>query len=130
LDGLFPGVHRLKAQQLFKALMNEAKPVVAYLQQSDSEVDPDAVKRVIRSFVGSKRREGCLPRAYRHVLRESLAELLPSGLTGSRLAEAIHEARVVHGYRVADIALHLRVHRATISKIFRSARDSRSRSRR
>lgn len=121
LDMFFPGVPLREAQRRFAALFKQARPVYAYFQQQEADVDAAAVKRVVRSYVGEKLRLARLPHPYRSVLRDSLSELLPFDLHGVDLATAIYEARVVHGYRVVEIAHHLRMHRATVSKIFRTA---------
>ena len=120
LSKLYPGHPFAEAQRRFSALFAEAKPVCAYFQQHDVEVDAEAVKRVIRSYVGENLRLAALPREYRSALRDSLEDLLPPGTPRAELASAIYEARAVHGYRIAEIARHLRVRRATVSKIFHS----------
>ena len=119
LDTLFDAVPIVEAQRRFYALMQEAKPVVAYLQEASLGVDPDAVKRVVRSYVGESLRLGAMPRRYRSILRDSLPVLLPRELSRAELPEAIYRARIEHGYRIIEIARHLRIHRATISRIFR-----------
>jgi putative transposase len=119
LQTLFAGTPFAEAQRRFHELMQQGKPVVAYFDQQQLDVDPDAVKRVIQSYVGGKIRMGALPRRYRSILRNSLPELLPSHLTRPELQRAVYEARVEHGYRVVEIAQHLRMHRVTISRLFR-----------
>jgi putative transposase len=121
----FPGLPLAEARRRFRDLFTEAKPVFAYFKQHDADVDAEAVKRVIRSHVGEQLRLGTLPRQYRSILRDSLADLLPVTLRRSELATAIYEARATHGYRVVEIARHLRMHRETVSKIFRSTCKSR-----
>lgn len=121
LESLYPGEPLKDAQQHFRALMNEAQPVVAYFGPQSAAVDPCAVKRVVRSYVGENLRLGQLPRLFRSALRASLSELFPPGLGRSELPTRIYDARVTHGYRLVEIARHLRLHRATVSRIFRSA---------
>jgi REP element-mobilizing transposase RayT len=125
LETLYSGEPLVEAQRRFRELMNEAQPVFAHFRRHDAEVDPDAVKRVIQSYVGAKLRVGTLPRLYRTALRAPLSELFPPGVKGAELARSIYEARVVHGYKVAEIAIHLRMHRATASRIFRAICKSR-----
>jgi putative transposase len=124
LETLYPGKPLAEAQRRFRDLMNEAQPVFAYFRRHDAEVDPDAVKRVIRSYVGERLRAGTLPRLYRSALRAGLPELFRPGSRGPELARSIHEAHVVHGYRLVEIARHLRMHRATTSRIFNAFRKS------
>ena len=119
LQTLFPDCDLKEAQRRFHDLMQNGKPVVAYLRQQDWSVDPDAVKRVIRSYTGEKLRIGAMPRRYRSVLRPPLDELFRYRLSGTLLAHAIYEARVTDGYRVVEIARQLKMSRATVSKIFR-----------
>ena len=116
---LFNALPIADAQLRFHALMQQAKPVVAYLQEASLGVDPDAVKRVVRSYVGESLRRGALPRRYRTILRDSLPVLLPRELSRADLPAAIYRSRVEHGYRIIEIAYHLRLHRATVSRIFR-----------
>jgi putative transposase len=119
LQMLYGHIPLASAQRQLHEVMQEAKPVAAYFRQLELDPDPDAVKRVIRSYVGENIRLAAMPRRYRSLLRESLPVLLPVGLSGSSLASAIYEARVEHGYRIVEIARHLRMHRAAVSKIFR-----------
>ncbi len=125
LEALFPNDTLREAQRRFHDLMSEADPLVNYLQLSDAAgVDPGATKRVIRSYTGEAVQLGLLPRMYRTALRSSLAELLPDGIAPQQRAAAIYEAHVTNGYTLAEIARELRVRPATVSKIYRTIRDS------
>ena len=126
LRTLFPGVPLRDAQRLLHDLMQEAKPVVAYFDRQDWDVEPDALKRVIRSYVGENLRVGMLPRRYRTALRPALAEVFPQGLSRPSLPSAIHAAHVEYGYRLVEVARHLHVHRATVGRIFRDFMRSHS----
>ena len=127
LLALYPNNTLGDAQRRFHSLMSEAKPVVAYLRQNDAAaVDPDALKRVIRSYVGEQLRIGELPRMYRSALRSSLTDLFPDGMSWSARASAIYDAHVVHGYSLTEIAHHLRVCPSATSKIFRRIRTARA----
>jgi len=119
LKTLFDAMPINDAQRRFHGLMQEAKPVVAYLKQSALGVDADAIKRVVRAYVGESLRMSAMPHRYRSILRDSLSVLLPRDLSRAELAAAIYRARVEHGYRIIEIARHLCMHRATVSKIFR-----------
>ena len=123
LAALFPGASLEEAQRRFRNLMAEAKPVAAYLQGND--IDPETVRRVIRSYVGKQVQLGTLPRTYRSALRSCLSELVHAGLTGPSRSAAIYDAHVVHGYKLAEIARELLLNPGTVSKIFRSACASR-----
>jgi putative transposase len=125
LEELFPGERLAEAQRRFRDLLSEARPVVAYFRQQEADVDADAVKRVIRSYAGHQLSLGAMPRLYRTVLRATLSELLTPRARGLRLGQAIHDARVIHGYRLVEIARHLRIHPSKASRLFRIAAESR-----
>ena len=125
LETLFDGIPLIDAQWRFHTLMQEAKPVVAYFDQFGLDVDAEAARRVIRSYVGDSLRVGAMPRRYRSILRAPLSELLPSTLPRADLPEAVYAARVEHGYRIVEIARHVQMHRVTISKLFRDHSRSR-----
>ena len=123
---LFPNCSLKEAQQRFHSLMSEAKPAEAYIRQHEfGAIDPDALKRVIRSYTGEQLRLGKLPRMYRSDLRSSLAELFPDGMTLSMRGDAIYDAHVTHGYTLAEIARKLRLHPASVSKVFRRIKSRR-----
>lgn len=126
LLALFPNGSLEDAQRRFHALMSEGEPVVAYLRQNDAAgVDHEALRRVVRSYVGEQLQLGMLPRMYRTALRSSLIDLFPDGIKLPERAAAIYDAHVTHGYRLSEIARELRVTPAAVSKIFRRFRDSR-----
>jgi putative transposase len=125
LEALFPGESRQESQLRFRNLMAEAKPALAYLRQDEAGVDPNSVRRVIRSYAGEQFRLENVPRTYRSLLRSSLTELLHEGMTATMRAEAIYDARVVHGYKLAEIARELRLSSSAVSKIFRSSTNLR-----
>ena len=123
---LFPDCSLKEAQRRFHNLMTEAKPVCAYIQQSElTGVDTNALRRVIRSYTGEQLQLGMLPRMYRAELRSTLAELFPDGMTLPMRANAVYDAHVTHGYTLAEIARELCVHPATVSKIFRRIKSRR-----
>ena len=121
LETLFPSETLQQSQVRFRDLMTEAKPVVTYLQQNEDDVDPDSLRRAIRSYVGRQLHIGTLPRTYRSVLRSGLTELFRDGMTRPMRSSAVYEAHVVHGYTLAEIARHLRIDPSSVSKIFRAA---------
>lgn len=125
LPSLFESDSLQESQRRFHSLMSEAKPVVAYLRQSATSVDPESVMRVVRSYVGGQLQLGMLPRAYRSALRSELPELVWVGMPLSSRVDAIYDAHVVHGYTLAEIARELGLHQSAVSKMFR--RNCRSR---
>jgi putative transposase len=125
LRALFPDATLEEAQVRFHALMTEGDPVVGYLQQHDAAVDPDALRRVIRSYTGEQLQLGMLPQIYRSALRSSLTELFPDGMTAPARAHAIHDAHVTQGYTLAEISRELRVSPGRVSQIYRKICNSR-----
>lgn len=119
LMSLFPDVPFEEAQRRFRRLMADARPVIAYLEQHEFDVDADAVRRVFRSYVGEKIEIGRLPRIYRSVLRSKLSELIQPGMAEPSRACAIYDAHVIHGYKLSEIARELGVPASTASWIFR-----------
>lgn len=119
LASLFPDVPLQEGQRRFRRLMMEAKPVAAYFQQSEFDVDGDAVRRVLRSYVGEKLQLGMLPGFYRSALRSKLSDLVQEGMTEPLRGRAIYDAHVVYGYKLSEIARELRVPPSTTSWIFR-----------
>ena len=124
LTSLFPSDSVSRSQLRFRSLMAEAKPVAAYLNGHD-DLGPDPVRRVIRSYVGEQVNLELLPRPYRSILRSQLPDLIKIGLAPATRSDAIYEAHVVHGYKLAEIARQLQLHPATVSKIFRRTCASR-----
>ncbi|MEO7156796.1 MAG: transposase [Vicinamibacterales bacterium] len=125
LMSLFPSDSVPQSQLRFRNLMAKAKPLVAYLEGKETDVDPEGVRRVIRSYVGKQIQLGMLPQVYRSLLRSPLSALVHAGLTEPSRSAAIYDAHVVHGYKLAEIARELLLHPGTVSKIFRSACASR-----
>jgi putative transposase len=126
LTALFESDSLRASQRRFRDLMSEAQPVLAYLRQGMTGVDPESVKRVLRSYVGEQLQLGMLPRTYRSALRSKLPELIQGGMPLPERAAAIHEAHVVHGYTLSEIARELGLHQSTVSKIFRAISRSRA----
>lgn len=125
LEALFPDESLAQAQRRLRTLMTDAKPGDAYLHQNDFDVDPQALKVVMRSYVGEHLHLGMLPRLYRSALRFPLSDLFSEGIAMPARASAIYDAHVIHGYKMAEIARHLGIHRNTVSRIFRSICNSR-----
>jgi putative transposase len=120
LTTLFPDRTFAEAQAHFHQLMTEGDPLFGYLNENDDAlVDREALRRVVRSYVGEQLQLGSLPQMYRTALRSSLPDLFPDGIAGPARGEAIYTAHVTHGYRLSEIARELRVHPGTVSKIYR-----------
>ena len=117
---LFPGASLKEAQRRLRLLMDEPRPVTAYLRQLEEGVDPVWVRQVVQSYIGEQLQMGMLPRVYRSALRLALSELCSPGMPAHIRAKAIYRARVEHGYTVAEIARELRLSPAAVSKAYRS----------
>jgi putative transposase len=126
LEALFPDCSADEAQQRLRRLMNEEKPVTAYLREQAGAVDPEWIRRIVRSYIGENLQLGMLPRTYRSALRSRLPDLFQDSMTSEARASVIYEARVVHGYKLAEIARELRLHPAAVSRIFRAESKLRS----
>ena len=59
------------------------------------------------------------------MLRSSLTELFPDGLRGLARRQAIYDAHVIHGYKLAEIARELHLNPSTVSKLYRALLKSR-----
>lgn len=117
---LFPGASLEEAQRRLRVLMDEPRPVTAYLRQLEEGVDPAWVRQVVRSYIGEQLQTGMLPRVYRSALRLALSELCSRGMPAQIRAEAVYQARVEHGYTLAEIARELCLSPSAVSKAYRS----------
>lgn len=126
LTSLFDCDSLQQSQRRLRDLMSEAQPVMGYLRQGATSVDPDSVRRVLRSHVGAQLQLGMLPRIYRSALRSKLPELVQGGMSLPSRAAAIYDAHVVHGYTLSEIARELSLHPSTVSRDFRRNCTSRT----
>jgi putative transposase len=115
LASLFPSMSLPDSQRHFRALMESPNPVEAYFEDTELNVGPQSIKRVISSYTGEQLYRAALPRAYRTALRPSLEELKQASLS---ISDFISEARIVHGYKNAEIAHRLDLSPTTTSRIF------------
>ena len=120
LDTLFPSESLEDSQRLFRKCMEDRDPVAAYLLA----VDPTS-PAAVRSFISGRLRDVQQPCSYREVIRPSLDQLFPRNQMKAERDRAIWSAKVVHGYTLAEIAKVLRLHPASVSKVFSSIRRSR-----
>lgn len=117
LSGLFPAPTIQESQTRLIRTMNDADPVSGYLQESELNVAPETIRRVIHSYTGARVEYGSMPRMYRTALRPSLEDLLRE--YAERDERFVYDARVIYGYTNVEIAKVLDLHPATISKMFR-----------
>lgn len=117
LHALFPGYSLQEAQSQFRHVMSAARPVAAYLEHFELNVSLNTIEQVIRSYTGEQFQLAALPSPYRAALRPDLDSLFDE--VERDRDRFIREARVLYGYRNADIANALAVKPATVSKLFR-----------
>ena len=113
---LFPSSSLEASQAMLRHCMEDSQPLLSYVQA----VEPTS-EAAIRSFISDSRHLIDQPCPYRLLMRPALAELFPVK-DGSQLAETIRVAHETHGYRLAEIASCMHLHRASISRIYRRSR--------
>lgn len=117
LGVLFPAPSIAESQRQLRRIMRDPRPLAAYLMETADDLDPTVRQRPARSYVWQQREKG----AQFFANRPTLDALVARGMTDH--AQFIHEARVVHGYRLAEIARHLHMHRANAGDLFRRFRQ-------
>jgi putative transposase len=125
IETLFPAGSLEDSQHQLRTLLNEAKPIDAYLTVNEPVFGSESFKRAIRSYIGDRLSQASVPRAYRALWRPTLGELFGPAATRddfSNRASLIQRAHVVYGYRLSEIARSLGLHPGTVSKIVRSLR--------
>lgn len=123
LDVLFRSDSRRESQKAFRELVCQDRPVAAYLNASEETASAESVRQVIQSYIGGSIYRGPVPREYRSVLRPSLEELFPATMSFDDRNASIADAHVTYGYTLSEIAKALRLHPASISRIFRARRS-------
>jgi REP element-mobilizing transposase RayT len=91
------------------------------------ELNPDievigssAFEAAVRSEIGASMSRVAVPRSYRSLARPPLAELFKDvGFSRAERDRTIRRAHVLHGYRLAEIAVFLGLHPNTMSKVLR-----------
>lgn len=126
VEALFPATSREESQRRFRELMNEAKPVHAYLTQDEPRLEAESFRQVVRSFIGQQYYLASMPQLYRSAFRPPLEELLPGNLKPRERGDAIHRAHITHGYRFTEIGRALALHADTVSRLHSSYRRGRS----
>jgi hypothetical protein len=79
-------------------------------------VSAETINQVIRSYTGKHLDASAFPRVYRTALRPSLEALLVT--VGNDRCRFVRDARILYGYRNADLAKALGIDPTTVSKIF------------
>lgn len=121
IETLFPSHSLAGSQQLLRRCIEDPRQILSYIQVAEP-----ATESAIRSYIAHRRALVEQPCSFSRLIRPALPELLPFSLPRSGLRSSIAVAHERHGYRLAEIARHLGVHRATVSKWYRSVRPQQS----
>lgn len=117
VETLFPTESLADSQRLFRKCMEDPNPVIAYIQA----VDPTTYEAV-RSYISERLRAVRQPCAFREIIRPPLAQLFPPNQTKADRDRMIRCAKVVHGYKLSEIAKVVRLNPDSLSRIFRNSR--------
>jgi REP element-mobilizing transposase RayT len=113
LETLLPAESLKASQELLRRCMAAPYPIGAYLDA----VNPTC-QAALRSYTFERLQSIPQPCSYRTLMRPSLDELFQQHQRPEARAEAIRVAHETHGYKLAEIARCLGVHRATASQIY------------
>jgi putative transposase len=125
LDTLFPCGSRRESQEQFRHLLNQDRPVTAYLRGVEQDVSPESVRRVIQSYIGNQIYRGPIPREYRSALRPLLGQVFLPGISLTERNACIQDAHLLYGYTLTEIAKAIGLHPASVSRLFRKGRQKR-----
>lgn len=118
VDALFPSSSCDESRTLLAGCMEDPEPIAAYLRVTDPGVGGP-----IPSYVNNRVREASQPCACRILLRPPLDHLFPKNQKRAAFCRAVRIAHEGHGYKLAEIGTHVRLHPTTVSKIYRSTRS-------
>lgn len=116
LPFLFTGRTTSECQQQLQTIMRERRPSAAYMRHIDGAVLADSGHRPVRSYVHEQRR---LALVRLETPRPTLAELYR--IHGDQRGHFIWVARIVHGYKIAEIARAMNLSARFVSKVFRKS---------
>lgn len=118
IDFMFGGGGRVEAQRRYRLFVNDDVEKTSCLNTESPAIGPQEFQTEVRQQVGRTLHQASVPRIYRALGRPSLQELFAVAiLDRSRRNALIQRAHVVHGYRLAEIAAFLRLHRSTPSAV-------------
>lgn len=118
LDLIFGGNTREESQRRYRNFMSPSPADTAIGEALVIGAAP--FQDAVRAEIGARFHELRVPRAYKALARPTLAEFFGKPLTKADRNTLVVRAHVVHGYRLSEIAEHLRVHPNTLSRIFGS----------
>lgn len=114
IETLFPSTSLTASQKLLRRCIDDPQQIVAYIEA----VDP-TTEAAIRSYIADRRRVIAQPCALRTLVRPPLDDLFRQRHSDSELVAALRLAHDTYGYKLADVARHLGLHRSTVSKTYR-----------
>jgi REP element-mobilizing transposase RayT len=115
----FDAVTRAEAQERYRAFVNS--PLASRMRLSGNSLvfGSKTFKKAVIDETALKLRDRDLPIAQRALARPELGELFGDATREiSKRDKAIHQAHVVHGYFLSEIATILRLDRSTVSRAF------------
>ena len=121
IETLFPAESLAESQRLFRQCMEQPEPVIAYIEA----VDP-TTHAAVRSFISERLKTLGQPCAFREIIRPPLTNLFPPDLKKTERDRAIFDAKVIHGYTLAEIANVVRLNPGSVSRIFSDLRRART----
>lgn len=122
ITALCPAPSLQQSQRMFRELMSQSHPVIAYLRESDQEVEASDFRVIVRSYIGANKYKGPIPAEYRSLLRPTLDELFTPGIDKANRDARIAEAHQDFGYTFAEVAQALKLHRVSVGRIYRTLR--------
>lgn len=117
LETLFPSSSLQESQRLFRTCMSQPEPVASYIELAD----PTSTVAQ-RSYIAERLHVAAQPCSCRVLIRPPIEQLFEEKHSRSERANAIRVAHETHGYKLAEIAHCVRLHPASVSKIYCSIR--------
>lgn len=112
---LFPSATLAASQSLLRRCIDDPQQIISYIEA----VDP-TTEAAIRSYIAERRRLIAQPCSWQTLIRPPIEQLVSPQDDRHTLIAAIRLAHDTHGYKLAEIARFLGLHRSTVSKLHRS----------
>ena len=110
---LFPSDTLAESQAKLRECIENPMQVLAYLESADA-----TSQAAIRSFISERLHTAAQPCRYEHLVRPPLNLLFSAGQNRAAFSAAIETAHERYGYKLAEIAAHVRMKAPTVSKIY------------
>lgn len=122
IDWVFGGVSRDESQRRYREFIAGPPTSVDSIVDDQLLYGSPAFEEAIRRRIGATLYLVRVPREYRALARPNLAQIFEAGLSKAERNARIMRAHVVHGYRLSEIAISLRLHPNTLSKIVQATK--------